>query len=245
MIKRVLVTAAALSALVMASQAMAAPKLVVKDNLTPANDVFVVEDTGDFQVPGSFKFNNTSNFLGIGIDTPTAAFHVNYKTASAPFLLERELDNSGAVSLTADNYAAANGGSLVGSGMLFRFSKGTKSSPSNVANGDRLGFLTFGGMAGGAMRHTAAINALVDAGTISSTSLPTYIEFATTANGSVSRLERLRIAGDGRIRLSNQPAAPANNAACTTGDMILDAPNGFLYLCTGTNSWKRTSFAAY
>ena len=85
---------------------------------------------------------------------------------------------------------------------------------------------------------------MVDAGTVNSTSLPTYLQFMTTANGATARAERLRIAGDGRLRLSNQPAAPVSGStACTAGDMILDAANGFLYLCTVTgNTWKKAKF---
>lgn len=229
---------------VMAGSAVAADKLKVMDS-TGNTTMFSVEDNGNFSVPGSLKYDNASKFLGIGTATPQAVFHANYKTAFAPFLLERELDNNGAVSLTADNFGGNGAGSLTGSGMLFRFAKGTKAAPANVAPGDRLGFLVFGGSAGGAMRHTVAIDAMVDAGTVSSTSLPTYVQIATTPNGSTARAERLRIGSDGRIRLSNQPAAPVATDACTTGDLILDAPNGYLYLCTASGAWKRATFAAY
>jgi len=218
--------------------------LIVKsaDGLT---DVFKVDDSGTFQVPGAYIWDNVTKRVGYGMTNPTAAFHLNYKSATAPFILERELDNNGAVSMVADNYGGTGFGSGTGAGMLFRFSKGNKVAPASVAVGDRLGFLVFGGYAGSAIQHTAAINALVDAGTVSATSLPTYMQFLTTANGSVARTERMRISSDGRLRLSGQPTAPANNAACTVGDLILDAPGGFLYLCTATNSWKRTAFAAY
>jgi hypothetical protein len=219
-------------------------KLIVKD-AGGTNTVFSVDDNGTFQVPNAFIWDNVNKRVGYGLTNPTAAFHLNYKTALAPFILERELDASGAVSMVGDNYGGAGAGSGTGAGMLFRYNKGTKAAPAAVAVGDRLGFLVFGGYSGSAVVHTAAINSLVDAGTVSSTSLPTYLQFMTTPNGSTARQERLRIAGDGRLRLSNQPAAPANNDTCTVGDLILDAANGYLYLCTATNTWQRAQFAAY
>ena len=207
-----------------------------------ANDMFTVYPTGNFNVPGSFIWDNVGKKMGIGTDTPAAAFHVNYKTALAPFLLERELDAPGAVSMQADNYGGTGAGSGTGAGMLFRFSKGTKAATAAVAVGDRLGFLVFGGNTGAAFQHTAAINSFVDAGTVSAASLPTYLQFMTTADGSIARTERLRIAADGRLRITNQPAAPVNGAVCTTsGDLILDATGGFLYLCNGA-TWKRATF---
>jgi len=91
-LSRTMATVVTLSALVVVSQAGAATKLQVNgtDGSTP---VFQVDDSGTFQVPNAFKFDNTSKFIGIGTTSPTAGFHLNYKTAFPPFLLERELDN--------------------------------------------------------------------------------------------------------------------------------------------------------
>jgi hypothetical protein len=61
-------------------------------------------------------------------------------------------------------------------------------------------------------------------------------------------LERLRITSDGMTRFSNQATAPANNAAGTVGDMIVDAANGYVYFCTGlggTSNWKRIAMSTY
>ena len=91
---------------------------------------------------------------------------------------------------------------MSGSGFLARFARGSRSSPANVTNGDRLGFNVFGGWAGGAFRHTGAIEALVDTGTVSASSLPTYMKFSTTPDGSASRAERMRIDSAGRVSIN-------------------------------------------
>jgi hypothetical protein len=93
-------------------------------------------------------------------------------------------------------------GSASGSGFLARFARGTKDVPLDVQAGDRLGFNVFGGWAGGAFRHTAGITAAVDTGTVSATSLPTYLAFTTTPNGSIARAERMRITSDGSVAIN-------------------------------------------
>lgn len=264
--KMVKVILAAAAVVALAVPAMGADKLIVNNtngtagfkvddtgkltirNLGNTADVFTVDNAGNISVPGGLKYDNTSKFMGLGVDTPMAVFHGYFTSAAPPFVLERSLDTNGAVGLTATNFAGTGGGNspatLIGSGMIFASSRGSKAVPADLVPGDRIGYLVFGGFAGGTQRNTGAINGMVDAGTVSSTSLPTYLQFMTTANGSTARAERLRIAGDGRIRLSNQPAAPVSGTtACTAGDMILDAANSKLYLCTAApNTWKSLTF---
>ncbi|MHB8084808.1 MAG: hypothetical protein ACYDHZ_03205 [Dehalococcoidia bacterium] len=98
-----------------------------------------------------------------------------------------------------DDYCNA---STAGSGFLARFARGTKAAPANVIPGDRLGFNVFGGWAGNWI-HTAAIEAIVDTGTVSGTSLPTYMRFSTTPDGSLGRVERMRIASGGNISVNS------------------------------------------
>ena len=185
----------------LALPAFGADKLIVKD-AAGTTDVFKVDDTGTFQVPNAFIWDNVNKKAGFGLTNPAAAFHINYKTALAPFTLERELDSPGAVAMTGDNYGGTGAGSGTGTGMLFRYQKGTKAAPAAVAVGDRLGFLVFGGHSGSAVVHTAAINSLVDSGTVSATSLPTYLQFQTTPNGSTTRAERLRISASGVVSIN-------------------------------------------
>jgi len=145
-----------------------------------------------------------SGNLGVGTGSPSAPLHVYFLSSPGgpnPFLME--VDNA---STAASMEARAYG---VGPGFLFHYAKGTKASPTDVSVGDRIGFVVFGGYAGGAFRNAAAINAIVDAGAVNSTSLPTYLQFMTTPNGSISRLERMRIDESGNVGIGTiAPKSP-------------------------------------
>ncbi|MHB8086583.1 MAG: hypothetical protein ACYDHZ_12245, partial [Dehalococcoidia bacterium] len=137
--------------------------------------------------------------VGIGIDPPTAPLHIYSTSSTNPELIQL----NGAQPITAmwDDYCNI-GGAFSGSGFLARFARGSIASPLDVQSGDRLGFNVFGGWAGGAFRHTAAIEAIVDTGTVSATSLPTYMRFNTTPDGSLGRVERMRIASGGNVSVN-------------------------------------------
>ena len=154
---------AAAAVLALAAPAMAVDKLIVNNtngtagfkvddtgkltvrNLGNTADVFTVDNIGNISVPGALKFDNTSKFLGLGVDTPLAVFHGYFTTAAPPFILERSLDTNGAVGLTATNFAGTGGGNspatLIGSGMIFASSRGTKAIPADLVPGDRIGYL--------------------------------------------------------------------------------------------------------
>jgi len=238
---KILLAAAAVTAL--AAPAMAADKLIVK-NAAGTADVFKVGDTG---IVNAGK-------IGLGVTTPEVSLHAAETTTSASRGLLTAQHNDGAQA----------------SYVLFRKSRGTNpnlvpqtlNAGAMVLTNDFIASLDAQGWDGYNYVNSAGAAFQVD-GTvvqgdpvITPTGLATYpgrvpMAFVVLTGNKTGTLaangrgERFRITSDGRMRLSNQPAAPANNATCTVGDMILDAPNGFLYLCTATNSWKRTSFAAY
>jgi len=105
---------------------------------------------------------------------PSAPLHMRYNTAT---MVIAEADGASPCVLQLDTYGA--GSATSGGGFLGRFARGSKTSLSNVAVGDRLGFNIFAGYAGGAFRHTGGIEGVVESGTISATSLPTGIRFLT------------------------------------------------------------------
>jgi len=240
---KVLLAAAAMTAL--AAPAMAADKLVVKGT-DGTTTVFKVDDGG---VAAGVK-------IGFNVANPEVTVHsAETQTGARGFLTAQH--NNGA-------HAAF---------MLFRKSRGTNTNlvpntydaAAKVILGDFPGSLdaqawdgyNYLGSAGAAFTvDVAPTEGAVStgyAGGVNDVNYPgrvpmAYVVYTGKKGGSLAtngRGERFRIASDGRLRLSNQPTAPANNATCTVGDIILDAPNAFLYLCTATNSWKRTSFAAY
>lgn len=83
--------------------------------------------------------------------------------------------------------------------LFFRTATGSEASPGNVATNNTIGEFVGAGWAGGAFRNVAAMNFAVDSGTISSSSLPSYIYFETTPNGSITRTERMRINSTGNV----------------------------------------------
>jgi len=141
----------------------------------------------------------TDGNVGIGTTTPEAPLHVVITSGTSPIWLQREVADTNVLSAKYDSYGAGAGAGTEGAGFLGRYSRGTIAAPTTVAVGDRLGFNVFGGFTGVVFRHTAAINAIVDSGTVTSTSLPTYLNFMTTPDGSITRVERMRITSDGDV----------------------------------------------
>jgi len=206
---------AAAAVVALAAPAMAADKLIVKDSA----------GTGT-----SFKVTDDGR-MGLGGD-PLNIFDVIHEW---PGVATTNLVTSISVYKDQARYA-------------FRRANGTPSAPAALASGDTIGNLNFRGYNGSDWNPGASAGIVVQAEeAFTPTTGAGRMMFFTQASGvtPTGGNEKFRIAGDGRLRISNQPAAPANNATCVKGDLILDATNGFLYLCTATNSWKRAAFAAY
>lgn len=268
---KVILAAAAVVAL--AVPAMAADKLIVKD-AAGTTDVFTVTDTGAISAAGGLSWNPTTKLFGLGAtpDRPVVIDANSNPLAqgNSSFLLTGE-KNTERFELRSFR-AATSGPQPTFQGMAALGT--TASPSSVIANSNLFSLIGFGwnGTAYGgtnpASNSGAALigmyaNETHIAGNIACTASITpfscctgsgtgtctaskgaYIAFQTTATGTTTRNEKLRINGDGSIRLSNQPAAPVSGTtACTAGDMILDAANGFLHLCTVTgNTWKKATF---
>lgn len=125
-------------------------------------------------------------------DTMTGSLTIN--VAADALLLISDGGTSGLGSFT--KYVTnAN----VGSFFSLRHANGSLASPSDSASGDRMGILAFAGRSDNAFRNVAGIEGRVGTGTISATSLPSYLAFLTSADGSVARTERLRIDQNGNL----------------------------------------------
>lgn len=245
MISRMLMTAVAVAAL--AAPAMAADKLIVQNAAGTAN-VFKVDDTGYVTATGAnfgtgiitgagMVFNNTLKRFGYGTTNPLTAMQI---TTDEP--------DSGNASrgLTL----AQHGTNVAASVIAINRSRGTEAIPSNLAQGDNIAAFHAKpydalNLAGNWYMPTATFAFMVD-GATSNGVAPTAMQFFTGSNAA-TRTEKFRIASDGRLRISNQPAAPASTTACTIGDLIFDVASGYLYLCSSATSpyWKRATFAAY
>jgi len=222
---KVLLAAAAMAAL--AAPAMAANKLIVR-NATNTADVFTVDDTGAIN---NTIFMTTDGKVGFG-GIPTNAFDV-FKV----------FPGQSPTNLVTTITTIADQGRYT-----FRRANGTLATPTALLVNQNIANLNFRGHNGTDWNAAASAGIVVQADeTFTPTTGAARMMFFTQSSGvtPTGGTERLRISADGRLRISGQPAAPANNATCTTGDLILDAAGGFLYLCTGTNSWKRTAFSTY
>lgn len=125
-------------------------------------------------------------------DTMTGGLTIN--VASSALLLISDGGTSGLGAFT--KYVAdAN----VGAFFILRHARGSLAVPADELAGDRMGILTFGGYAGGGFRNVCGIEGRAGTGTISATSLPSYLAFLTSPDGSIARTERLRIDQDGNL----------------------------------------------
>ncbi len=208
----------AVSAL-MAGSAFGAEKLAVKDTLG-STTVFAVDELG----------TATAKKIGVGTTNPISAIHAMETSSTDAF---RGI-------LSAQHSTGPQAAQI-----QFRKSYGTESVPLAVANGAYIGAFDTQAYDGSAYLNPAAFGFAVD-NTVSTGSVPTaFTVFTGYKIGNPGRAERFRVASDGRLRLSNQPAAPAMTSACTAGDLILDAPGAALYLCTASGAWRKATFTTY
>ena len=231
-LSRTMATVVALSALVMVSQAGAADKLVVKGT-DGTTDVFKISDTGVVTGAG-MVFNNATKMYGFGTTNPLSALHLTESAPTAGLIRGLTIAQH-----TTDPAAAS---------IAINRSRGLEASPSNLQSGDNIAAFhakpyDAANVSGNWYMPTASFIFGVD-GATSNGVAPTAMHFWTGSNAA-TRLERLRITSDGRLRVSNQPSAPAMTSACTAGDIVFDVPNGYMYLCTASGAWKRLAFTAY
>jgi hypothetical protein len=112
-----------------------------------------------------------------------------------------------------------NGANQFGSAYVFAKTRGTAFEA--LTNNDNLGILSWQGSNGTALNEGARIQADVD-GAVSgggANDLPTRLTFSTTADGSGSPTERMRIKSTGVINFASCPTY-ADDAAAGTGGLV-------------------------
>jgi len=130
-----------------------------------------------------------------------------------------------------------------------------------VNNNDALGYLRFNGGDGvDCVSNAALIECRVD-GTPGADAMPGRLTFSTTAGGSATATERMRITSAGLVGIAtNAPTAtldvnadtmrlrtartPASAGATgNAGDICWDS--SYLYVCTATNTWRRIAHSTW
>jgi hypothetical protein len=92
-------------------------------------------------------------------------------------------------------------------------------SSLTAADGNSIGSLVYSNTDGTNFLNAASITAAID-GTPGTNDMPGRLVFSTTADGSASPTERMRIKNNGTINFSNV-ATYADNAAATTGGLAV------------------------
>jgi len=170
---------------------------------------------------------DTNGNVGIGTTTPGSNLVVAGDDSNVTM---RVINNSTAGAtlrfpgIQVNNFSGTTGGHPA---MQMTNAHGSVSAPEALKGGDLLGALIFTGQATTAAQVQAVrIEALAESD-FSAGSAPTALRFATTASGSTSYTERMRITGSGQVGIGT--AAPAygltlNNAnTSNAGTMYIGA----------------------
>ncbi|GEM_PF-3573466 len=153
-----------------------------------------VSSFAQWTTTGNHIYNSNTGTVAIGTTTPTSTYKFElYGTGTSDNVMAIKNNTSATLSILAANDAASSWASF-GS---YR-SRGTISAPTNVVGNERIGGLNGYLYFGGAYRSTASINMWVGSSP-SSTSYPSMIQFNTTASGSTSAVERMRITDAGNV----------------------------------------------
>jgi hypothetical protein len=177
-----------------------------------------------FEPAGSEKARlDSSGRLLVGTSSARANFNVGARTAV--FQIEGTSADTSFLSITR------NSNNTAPCGIVISKSRGTAvGSNTIVADGDDFGEINFEGADGTNMVRGAQIRAVVD-GTPSANDMPGRLVFLTTADGTSSPTERMRLTAAGRMQLTgaydnNIVAVAALDIDCSAGNYFTKTING-------------------
>lgn len=161
-------------------------------------------------------------------------FRIQDGTAAAERM---RIDTSGNVGIGKTNPAyplevvsdiSASGFATYGR-LVVRSAEGTVTAPTQITASTILGILDFtGNNATPASYNTIASIRGVSDGAITSTSSPGYLTFRTTLSGSVSTTERMRIASDGVVTITNLAGTGTRTVTATSTGVLAAASDSRL-----------------
>jgi len=186
-----------------------------------------------------FVRNNTSTELeSARLDTSgrlllgTSTARSNFFNASVTAGLQAESTGEGSIIAAIRN---VNDAPTVPVFLLAKSRGGSVGSNTIVSSGDSLGYLSYQGSDGSEFVEAARITGEVD-GTTAAHNMPGRLVFSTTASGSASPTERMRIDNSGNVGIGCTPTVPLDvvgylrSSAASQPQLILNS--------TASGSWK-------
>jgi hypothetical protein len=187
--------------------------------------------TGVINIGSGQLVKDASGNVGIGTSSP--------RSTGGLATSQLSIEKAGFAAIQMFGNANNEDGGYVG---LWKARGGVVGGTTNVQNNDIFGGTYFGGWADGGFRTGALILAEVDGSTISSTSMPGRIRFATAASGSVSPTEHMRITSAGNVGIgTSSPATFLHlNGANTAfrGQLVVQGPSNTF---SGLSFYKGTT----
>jgi hypothetical protein len=179
--------------------------LVVEDSTNPDSTPFVINDTGRVLI------GQTQNITG------TSTFNRGVQTANIASVQLGNYDNT-----------------EFGESITFNKSRGTVSSPHVVPNtGDTIGELVFAGSDGVKFVAGASIRSSVD-GTPALNDMPGRLIFTTTADGTSTPVERMRISSNGNVGIGTATTTSAR--LTVSNDTTITSQDALRVVQTGTGN---------
>jgi hypothetical protein len=166
---------------------------------------------------------DTSGNVGIGTSSPTVPLTVGDSTATNVTNLNALFStNTG----TGANIVVRKSNDTAGvtANITFVRSRGTAASPTVVSSGDNISNLVFSAYDGTNYITAAQITSAVDT-TPGTNDMPGRLVFFTTADGTASAVERMRIDSSGNVAIGTTTASAQLTVAGSSSVAALKVPN--------------------
>jgi hypothetical protein len=189
---------------------------------------------------------DSSGNVGIGSASPSAGLDV---TKNNGIVLNTTNSYSGITMRSAQTLGVYNG-------FLFNQSRGTLASPTASQNGDILGFVRANGFGATVQGNGNTQITYYAADNFTDSSQPTVMAFGTTASGSATQTERMRIDSSGNLLVGTTSVVagtvltlknPSNATVWGTGPnssgsfLVYNASSVGVYLGSGSTAWSSSS----
>jgi hypothetical protein len=186
----------------------------------PGRLMFFTTSDGDNEVDERMRITSSGAVAINSVSPPAGSLlHVAGKVTATSFGDVTSTDGLVASVTDAGSIVRSSRAStdVNGPQMDMRKARGTQAAKTVVASGDILGELRLLGYGGTSDHEGARIRATVD-GTPGDSDMPTMLQFYTTADGSASVTERMRIKENGRVGINETSPASTLHVA---GDLTL------------------------